>query len=181
LLEHFLFECTVINRLTGVINTVTPDWFNFGYNQSTLQQHEYYLLAATFKLTSCSALEAAYAKGRSAEIIRHRAQRYPQSHTCGSFFRNFHDHEVTMTTSTGKKLIFVAYYLDKIGVKGALKVGDAMVSHQHANMLVNCGKATSADLIGLARTMQEMVHKSFGIIPKTECLLIGFKEYPLLK
>ncbi len=181
LLEHFLHECTVINRTTGESIQVTPAWFNFGYNQSTLQQHEYYLLDATFKLTSCSALEAAYAKGRSVEIIRHRAQRYPQSHTCGSFFRNFHDHEVTMTTSTGKKLIFVAYYLDKIGVKGALRVGDAMVSHQHANMLVNCGKASSADLIGLARTMQELVNKEFSIIPKTECLLVGFKEYPLLK
>lgn len=181
LLDQFLVECSIINKATGEITTVTPDWFNFGYNQSTLQNHAHYLLTATFKLKRCTDLEAAYAKGRSVEIIRHRAQRYPQSHTCGSFFRNFNDHEVTLTTSSGKKLIFVAYYLDKIGVKGALRVGDAIVSHQHANMLVNCGKATSADLINLARTMQELVHKQFGIIPKTECLLIGFPQYPLLR
>ena len=59
--------------------------------------------------------------------------------TCGSFFRNFHDHEVTLM-SNGKKMIFVAYYLDKIGVKGQLHVGDAIVSYQHANMIVNQGK-----------------------------------------
>jgi UDP-N-acetylmuramate dehydrogenase len=181
LLEHFLLECQVIERATGAVLTVPPAWFKFGYNQSTLQEHAYYLLSATFALKPCTDLEAAYARGRSVEIIRHRAQRYPQSHTCGSFFRNFHDHEVTLTTPAGKKLIFVAYYLDKIGVKGALKVGDAQVSYQHANMLVNCGKATSADLIGLARTMQERVWKEFGIIPQTECLLVGFKEYPLLQ
>ena len=77
-------------------------------------------------------------------------------------------------------MIYVAYYLDKIGVKGQLKVGDAIVSYQHANMLVNCGNARSADIINLARAMQEMVKKEFGILPQPECRLVGFKEYPLL-
>ncbi|HZW60900.1 MAG TPA: UDP-N-acetylmuramate dehydrogenase [Candidatus Babeliales bacterium] len=179
LLDQFLIEAEVIHKETREIQTVTTDWFQFGYNQSTLQKHEHYLISATFKLKRCTQLEAAYAKGRSIEIARHRAKRYPVSHTCGSFFRNFHPHEVTLE-SNGKKMIFVAYYLDKIGVKGALQIGDAIVSHQHANMLVNRGNATSSDLINLARTMQELVHKQFGIIPKPECLLIGFEKYPLL-
>lgn len=78
-------------------------------------------------------------------------------------------------------MIYVAYYLDKIGVKGQLKVGDAIVSYQHANMLVNQGNATSADIVNLARTMQELVVKQFGITPQAECELVGFKEYPLYK
>ncbi len=178
LLEQFLLHAQVIDRSTGVLQTVTPEWFNFGYNQSTLQQHNHYLLNATFKLKPCTDLESAYARGRSAEIIRHRMKRYPATHTCGSFFRNFHPHEVTLEMG-GKKIIYVAYYLDKIGVKGALQRGDAIVSHQHANMIVNRGSATSTDIITLVRTMQEMVRENFGITPKAECLLIGFKEYPL--
>ncbi|NBP15766.1 hypothetical protein EBU95_15485, partial [bacterium] len=79
-----------------------------------------------------------------------------------------------------KKAIWVAYYLDKIGVKGALKVGDASVSYQHANMLVTGPQATSTDVATLARTMQELVFKEFGIIPQPECILIGFKNNPLL-
>ena len=82
--------------------------------------------------------------------------------------------------SNNKKIIYVAYYLDKIGVKGHLRVGDAIVSHQHANMIVNQGNATSTDIITLARTMQELVQKEFGIIPQPECRLIGFKKNPLL-
>ena len=120
-----------------------------------------------------------YAKGRSEEMIRHRAKRYPTAYTCGSFFRNFHEHEVTLM-SQGKKLIYVAYYLDKIGVKGQLLVGDAVVSYQHANMIVNRGKATTADIIALAQKMQTMVLDQFGILPQPECRLIGFKQYPLL-
>ena len=179
LLEQFLIEAQIIHRLTGQIETVSPDWFHFGYNQSTLQREEHYLLNATFSLKQATDIETAYARGRSSEITRHRNKRYPVKNTCGSFFRNFHDHEVTLI-SNNKKMIFVAYYLDKAGVKGHLKIGDAIVSYQHANMIVNQGNATSTDIINLARTMQEIVHTQFGIIPQPECRLIGFKKYPLL-
>ncbi len=179
LLSQFLVSAQVINHHTGQVQTVTNDWFNFGYNQSTLQQKEWYLVDATFKLRRCSDLEAAYARGRRVEIIRHRVSRYPAKNTCGSFFRNFHNDEV-IVESNGKKMIYVAYYLDKIGVKGNLSVGDAIVSYQHANMLVNKGNATSADLVQLARSMQELVRKQFGITPQPECILVGFDAYPLL-
>lgn len=179
LLAQFMVEATVIDRSTGQLHTVKPEWFNFGYNQSKLHDENYYLIDTTFKLEKVSDLETAFAQGRRLEIIRHRQSRYPLKNTCGSFFRNFYDHEVTMV-SNGKKMIFVAYYLDKIGVKGHLKIGDAIVSYQHANMLVNQGNATSTDIINLARIMQEMVKKEFGILPQPECRLIGFKEYPLL-
>jgi hypothetical protein len=79
----------------------------------------------------------------------------------------------------GKKVPYVAYYLDKIGVKGDLTVGNAGVSYQHANMLVTKPGATSADVVELARKMQELVYKQFGIMPEVECQLVGFKEYPL--
>jgi len=176
LLDQFLTDAQVIHHKTGEILKVKPDWFNFGYDQSKLLDKEYYLVNATFKLKVVSDLEAAYAKGRHTEIIRHRERRYPTQGTCGSFFRNFHPQEVT---NTSKKLIYVAYYLDKIGVKGELSVGGAAVSHQHANMLINKGKATSTDLITLASKMQEMVYKEFGIKPHAECQLVGFKKNPL--
>lgn len=179
LLAQFIVNATVIERSTGIIKIVDPAWFNFGYNQSTLHDEHYYLVDATFKLKAVNDIETAYARGRRTEIIRHRTSRYPSKNTCGSFFRNFHENEVTIE-SNGKKMIFVAYYLDKIGVKGMLIVGDAIVSYQHANMLVNRGSATTNDIITLARTMQESVHQHFGIIPQAECRMVGFKEYPLI-
>ena len=47
-------------------------------------------------------------------------------------------------------------------------------------MIVNNGNASSNDIIILAKKMQELVKKKFGIVPKPECILIGFKKYPLL-
>jgi UDP-N-acetylmuramate dehydrogenase len=180
ILSQFLIHATVIDKENSKTFTVDQNWFDFGYNQSTLQGQNFYLLDATFRLKSATDLEVAYAKGRSHEIIRYRTWSYPSKNTCGSFFRNFSANEVTIK-SGDKKMIYVAYYLDKTNIKGSLQVGDAVVSYQHANMIVNQGKATSSDIINLARTMQEKVLEQFGIIPKPECLLIGFKEYPLLK
>ncbi len=179
LLSQFLVSATVISHKNQETLTVDQNWFNFGYNQSKLQDRNFYLVDATFKLKTASDLEVAYAKGRSHEMIRYRAWRYPAKNTCGSFFRNFHEDEVSLEVD-GKKMIYVAYYLDKLGFKGTLKAGNAIVSHQHANMLVTQAGATSSDLINLARTMQAQVLQEFGVLPQTECLLIGFKEYPLL-
>lgn len=179
LLSQFLVHAQVIDRQSGRSELVDHTWFSFDYDYSTLHHQNYYLLSATFKLKKASVLQAAYARGRHDEIIRHRLKRYPRAGTCGSFFRNFHEHELVHEPSD-RKLIFVAYYLDKVGVKGELCVGDAIVSHQHANMIVNRGNATSHDIISLARTMQELVHKKFHIVPQPECQLIGFKHYPLV-
>lgn len=180
LLSQFLVSARVIDRATGIIHTVTSDWFEFGYNQSRLQRHEQYLVDATFKLAIQDPLSIAYARGRRFEMMRTRARRYPTSGTCGSFFRNFTTEEVARC---GEGAVpFVGYYLDRVGVKGSLAIGKARVSHQHANMLVNTGGATAAEIVELARLMQEKVFEAFGIVPQPECLLIGFEnQYPLLR
>lgn len=180
LLEHFLIEAHIIEKSSGSILCVNKDWFRFGYNQSQLQEENFYILETTFLTKHISSQEVAFAQGRRKEIIRHRASRYPKSHTCGSFFRNFFPHEVTLEIN-GKKMIYVAYYLDKIGVKGVLSYGGAIVSYQHANMIVNQKNATSNDIIQLARAMQHRVYEAFNILPQPECRLIGFNPYPLIK
>lgn len=180
LLANFLVSAEIINKKTGDLETVDAQWFNFGYNDSQLHKKDYFLVNATFKLKPASAEETAFAQGRKTEIIRHRAHRYPQVRTCGSFFRNFFPHEVTLEIDN-KKIIFVAYYLDKIGIKGALRNGNAIVSPQHANMIVNLGNATSTEIITLAQQMQRLVLDTFNIVPQPECQFIGFKKYPLLQ
>jgi UDP-N-acetylmuramate dehydrogenase len=178
LLADFVISAEIIHKKNGTIHTVDAQWFNFGYDDSKLQKQDYFLLSATFKLTRASSEQTAFAQGRKTEIIRHRAHRYPQAFTCGSFFRNFLPEEVSLEINN-KKIIFVAYYLDKIGVKGTLQIGDALVSHQHANMIINTGNATSADIIAVAREMQKLVQTQYNILPQPECQLVGFKDYPL--
>lgn len=178
-LSDFLVSGTVIDKTTGQTMVVDKAWFNFGYDTSALVASNYYLIDATFALKQSTPEEVAYARGRRFEITRHRMSRYPKGHTCGSFFRNFHQDEVTIERD-GRKMIYVAFYLDQIGVKGTEHVNNAWVSGMHANMLVNMGGATADDIVTLARRLQEKVKERFGIIPQPECILVGFKDYPLL-
>ena len=46
--------------------------------------------------------------------------------------------------------------IDAAGLKG-LRVGDAMVSHEHANFVVNLGNATAADVTELLARIKERV------------------------
>lgn len=180
-LSDFLIHAKIINAKTGEIKTVDKNWFNFGYDQSELFKKNEYLVSATFCFKKTTDIETAYARGRYTEIIRHRNSRYPSKNTCGSFFRNFHDNEVTQKIAgSDKKMIFVAYYFDKLGIKGELRVGGAVVSYQHANMIVTENCATSSDVINLARKMQELTKEAFGVVPQAECQFVGFKQYPLL-
>ncbi len=177
LLEQFLVSATLINKKTGAIVTVDTAWFNFGYDQSKLQEKDFFVIDATFKLKKSDTITIAHARGRYQEIVRHRHRRYPYENTCGSFFRNFYPEEVAHTE---KKLIYVAYYLDKLGIKGELSVGGAIISHQHANMIVNHKNGTSADILGLTLMMQQLVNDEFGMKPQPECQLLGFDTNPFL-
>lgn len=180
LLSNYLVGADLINKTTGEIISVDNNWFNFGYNKSKLQEKLYYLVRARFRVNIGSDLEVAYSKGRSYEIIRYRKTRYPNKNTCGSFFRNFYPEEVTLE-SAGKKMIYIAYYLDKLGIKGELSVGGALVSHQHANMIINYNNSSSQDIINLVKKMQELVYNKYSLVPQPECQLIGFSEYPFYK
>jgi len=177
--SDFLVSGEVINKKTGIFESIDKEWFGFGYDKSTLHSGEYFLVNAVFKVKKGTEIDAAFARGRRVEIIRHRLARYPGSRTCGCFFKNFDISDIDFEIE-GKKIIHVGYYFDKLGYKGKLQVGGAGVSHQHANMIVTNDEATSSDIIGLARKMQEGVKKEFGLIPQPECCFLGFKDNPLL-
>lgn len=174
-LGNFLISARVIDSKTGEILTVDRSWFKFSYDYSTLHDKKYFLYSATFKVKEITPLEAAYEKGRSHERIVYRAWKYPTKLTCGSFFRNFNDDEISFEIN-GKKIKAVAYYFEKLNFRGQLSFGGAKVSEQHSNMIVNTGSATSYDIIMLARKMQELTLQEFGILPKSECVLIGFPK-----
>ena len=171
-LADFLISAVVVSP-SGETKEVSKDWFEYGYDVSRLHREKWIVWSVVFRLRKGSELEAAFSKGRSFEIIRQRARRYPKERTCGSFFRNFLPEEVC------GKVPSVAFYLDKIGVKGTLSKGQAVVSRKHANMLETREGATSADVIALAREMQKLVYKNFGLVPVPECRFLGFPSFPL--
>jgi UDP-N-acetylmuramate dehydrogenase len=62
--------------------------------------------------------------------------------------------------------------IDRLGLKG-LRIGDAAISRQHANIFVNLGAAKAADMKALVELVQEKVLDSYGFLLEPEVLQVG--------
>ena len=62
--------------------------------------------------------------------------------------------------------------VDAAGCRGLVR-GGAMVSHKHANFLINTGSATAADIEGLAEEVRRRVYETSGIMLEWEIQRIG--------
>lgn len=65
-----------------------------------------------------------------------------------------------------------AALIEKAGLKG-LTVGDAEVSQEHANFIINRGQATAADIFQLIKKVKKKVAKKTGVILEEEVKLVG--------
>jgi len=92
--------------------------------------------------------------------MKYRKSTQPTGCLCaGSFFKN-----PSTTLSAG-------YLIEQAGLKGC-QIGDAVVSHRHANFIINKGQATSKDIIALKQEIQEKVMKTFNIYLEPEVKII---------
>ena len=57
--------------------------------------------------------------------------------------------------------------LDHLGLKGAVE-GGARISEEHANCIVNCGRATAADVKALIARARQAVLSAQGIVLELE-------------
>ena len=97
---------------------------------------------------------------KMAETGKARADSQPiRSRTGGSTFKNTED-------SRAWELI------DAAGCRG-LRVGDAQVSKQHCNFLINLGHATAYDLERLGAEVRRRVHEKSGVMLQWEIDRIG--------
>ena len=94
-------------------------------------------------------------------LMRQRVRRQPEWHrSAGCFFKN-----PSADASAG-------FLIDKAGLKG-LRIGDAQVSRQHANFIVNLGGARAADVLALASRIQDRVQSLTGISLVPEVRVVG--------
>jgi len=63
-------------------------------------------------------------------------------------------------------------FIEETGLKG-LRMGDAQVSEQHANFIVNLGKAQARDILALVAMIREKVFQEKGVWLEMEIQVVG--------
>jgi UDP-N-acetylmuramate dehydrogenase len=139
--------------------TVDGAYMQFGYDDTILHHRRDVVLAATFQLERC---DPAVMHRIMQENLSWRGARHPWLDwhpSAGSIFKKIEG-------------IGAGRLVDQCGLKG-YRIGDAQISHIHANILVNLGRATAADVIALIRHAQTAVREQHGHELEPEIGFIG--------
>ncbi len=143
---------------------IPPNRMEFSYRQSGCAKYGWTVLSCEVALT----LGDQAAIGAEIDrIIALRATKLPSElPSAGSYFKNIED----PTAEFGK--VPAGKLLEAVGAK-ELRVGDAGVYLKHANVIVNLGHATAADVLALAEQMKAKVRAAYGIELQPEVRFVG--------
>ena len=139
--------------------TVDAEYMQFGYDDTILHHRKDVVLSATFQLER---QDPAVMHRILQENLSWRGSRHPWLDwhpSAGSIFKKLEG-------------IGAGRLIDQCGLKG-YRIGDAQISHIHANILVNLGHATAADVIALIRHAQTTVRERLGHQLEPEIGFIG--------
>ncbi len=148
-----------ILTVEGERRTVGVDYFQFGYDDSILHHRRDVVLAATFQLEPGDPQRL---RRVMEENLQWRRERHPPLDTepsAGSIFKKIEG-------------IGAGRLIDECGLKGTW-IGGALVTPRHANILINAGGATAADVRALIAHIQEVVEQRTGYRLEPEIGFVG--------
>jgi UDP-N-acetylmuramate dehydrogenase len=157
-IEEVLESADILTE-EGERRTVDTAYFRFGYDYSVLHDRSDIVLSATFRLDP-TPLDQLHHVIR--ENLNWRDERHPDLwlYPCaGSIFRKIEG-------------IGAGRLIDECGLKGHV-IGNAGIFHRHANIIVNYGGATAADVIALIDLARDTVRARLGHTLVPEILMVG--------
>ncbi len=160
---EFLVEATLLDA-DGRLVTVGPERFAFAYRRSALQRGDAVVLAVRLRLVRGD--RDAAGRERIARLAERR-RKHPTVEPCaGSWFKNL------PPVAPGERRRAAGELLDAVGAK-AMREGDAAVFPGHANIIINRGAATGAQVRTLVERMRAAVRARFGVVLEEEVRTLG--------
>lgn len=150
-----LVEAVLISPDGRSRRVVGPEELALGYRRSALSRTGELVESVTLRLAEGDRRQI-WAEIES--VLEHRERRLPpRGVACaGSFFKNL------PPPRPGEHRLAAGKLLDECGCRG-LRVGDAAVYEEHANIVVNKGRATARQVLRLAEEMQRRVRERFDV------------------
>jgi UDP-N-acetylmuramate dehydrogenase len=173
-------EATIATLDGRRVETMPAAWFQFEYRDSRLKREPHVLLSCLMQFKPGVREELQKVIDEKLEIRRVKHPQWRIEPTAGSYFKNLPVgfQFPGSTTSPGTRRTPAGQLLDEVGCRG-LRVGDAMVFHKHANIIVNAGHASAREVLELAEIMKARVRERFGVELEEEVMFLGAR--PMLE
>jgi UDP-N-acetylmuramate dehydrogenase len=156
--EEVVESATILSE-EGEVREVGVDYFQFGYDTSILHTRRDIVLDVTFRLEPTP---EQVLRDVIRENLMWRDDRHPDLWlypSAGSIFQKLEG-------------VGAGRLIDQCGLKGHV-LGSAQIFHKHANIIVNLGGATAAEVRALIDLAQSTVHRELGHQLKPEIGFIG--------
>ncbi len=157
-IEEVLVEADILSE-EGERRRVGVEYFDFGYDHSVLHYRHDVVLSATFQLDPADPRRM---RDIARANLQWRSLRHPPLDTepsVGSIFKKIDG-------------IGAGRLIDQCGLKGAT-IGGVEVTHRHANIMINRGRGSAADLQALIAYVRRIVERETGYRLETEIDFVG--------
>jgi len=152
-----IINVTFINA-NNEMQTLPKSQCDFSYRYSKFKYNDKDIILSTeLKLDKS---DQNTIQGNVSNFLNNRSHQPVNKACAGSIFKN-------PKGETAWRLI------DKLGLRGK-KIGGAKVSNEHANFIINTGKATADDVVILISYIKQQVRDNLGIQLQEEIKYVGF-------
>ncbi|MCH8049377.1 UDP-N-acetylmuramate dehydrogenase [Patescibacteria group bacterium] len=166
----------------GQVLEFSKDDLKFGYRDSAIKHSADIVLRVWMELEEGDPEELK--KELQEKLSARKATQPLYAGSAGCVFKNYEiqsdeelarikqDHEIPEEMLKARR-ISAGWIIDQLDLKG-MKIGNAMISKEHGNFIVNLGKATASDVIQLISLIKTKTRERYGIQLQEEVQYLGF-------
>ncbi|KKP91714.1 MAG: UDP-N-acetylenolpyruvoylglucosamine reductase [Parcubacteria group bacterium GW2011_GWA2_36_10] len=161
------------------LKTMAKNEADFAYRHSIFKVNNYLIVEAELLLAKG---DVAASKALVQERLMYRKNNHPNQPSAGCIFKNISFKEADIESLKAKsievekflehKKIPAGYLIEKAGLK-AKTIGQAQVSTQHANYIINLGGAKAEEVMILTSLIKQQIRDKFGLQLEEEVQFVG--------
>ena len=166
----------------GEVVQIQAGDIGFGYRESIFKNNKDIILSVTFQLKLGDPNELK--KQLDETLSKRKASQPTHAGSAGCLFKNYEIENEEELTRLDQKLdipsgmkargqISVGWLIDQMDLKG-FRIGDAEISEDHGNFVLNLGKATASDIVQIIAVIKTKARDEYGIQLKEEVQYMGF-------
>jgi len=175
-----LVEAFVLSN--GEVVSRTNAELAFGYRESAIKHSLDIVLSATFELKSGD--QSIIKQIMESNLAKRKASQPLDAGSAGCMFKNYDateedlqrlakEYDVLPPEMLASRRVSAGWLIDKLGLKGT-KIGNAQISPEHGNFIVNLGGATASDVAQIVALVKTRARNQVGIQLQEEVQYLGF-------